>query len=117
MAKKDDPIRRELGISRRELLKKSAIVGGTLLWATPVVQSLTPAASAQVLSPVCSCCCCNEPVPLPGGGSVQCFTDSFPSTACADFCAGAGGGPQPGTSGYCTGSTDCDDINNSCVCV
>lgn len=117
MAERDEALRRGLRVSRRELLKKGAIVGGTLLWTTPVVQSLTPPASAQAGSPngFCSCCCCTNPVPIGGGGSIQCFTDSFSFAACAGFCAGPGGGPQPGTDGYCVG-IDCDDIGNRCVC-
>jgi hypothetical protein len=30
----------EFGISRRDLLRRGAIVGGTLLWAAPTVQSI-----------------------------------------------------------------------------
>jgi hypothetical protein len=116
MAKKDDGVRRELGISRRELIRRGAIVGGTLLWATPVIQSLTPPAFAAPpggTPAACSCCCCNKPIPVPGG-TIHCTTDSFDRTFCEAFCAGAAG-PRPGTQGFCTG-TDCDDINNRCVC-
>lgn len=35
-----------LGVSRRELLKRSAIVGGTVVWVTPVIQSFTTPAFA-----------------------------------------------------------------------
>ena len=35
------------GSSRRDFLRRSAIVGGTLVWAAPTVQSVTPAAFAQ----------------------------------------------------------------------
>jgi len=83
---KDDSARRELGISRRELLRKGAIVGGTLLWATPVVQSLTPAAQAGV-SPRCSCCCCRERV-FPGNSF--CVVDGFDAAGCAVACGPAG---------------------------
>lgn len=41
-----------LGISRRTLIKRSAVVGGTLVWATPVVQSLSAPAFAYG-SPAC----------------------------------------------------------------
>ena len=36
------------GMSRRTLIKRSAIVGGTVLWAAPVVQSFTSPAFGQV---------------------------------------------------------------------
>ena len=35
------------GVSRRSMLKKSALVGGTMVWAAPVVQSITSPAFAQ----------------------------------------------------------------------
>lgn len=44
-----------LGISRRSLIKRGAIVGGTVLWAAPVVQSFTSPAGAVEGSPACSC--------------------------------------------------------------
>lgn len=104
MAKKDDAIRRELGISRRDLLKKGAIVGGTLLWATPVVQSLTPAASAQqAVTPICSCCACNDPV-FPLGA--RCIVDSFSSAGCTAAC-----GPG-GVNSFCSNVTPL----GTCVC-
>jgi hypothetical protein len=113
MADGDDGVRRELGISRRELIRRGAIVGGTLLWATPVIQSLSPPAFAGVTPAACSCCCCVKPLPVPGG-QIQCTTDSFDQTFCTVFCAAAGG-PRSGTQGFCTGSS-CDDVNNRCVC-
>ena len=51
------------GVSRREALKKGAVVGGTVLWAAPLVQSLgMSAAAAQTVSP--------GPGPGPGPGPV-----------------------------------------------
>lgn len=45
-------------ISRRELLKRGAIVGGMALWATPVVQTVgMSAAYAQDVSPSCTRFC------------------------------------------------------------
>jgi hypothetical protein len=42
------------GVSRRDLMKRGAIVGGTLVWATPVVQSLTtPAFAGTPAEPGC----------------------------------------------------------------
>lgn len=35
------------GVSRRNMLKKSALVGGTMVWAAPVVQSFTAPAFGQ----------------------------------------------------------------------
>ena len=37
----------ELGMSRRDLIRRGAIVGGTLLWVAPAIQSMAPKAFAQ----------------------------------------------------------------------
>lgn len=42
-----EDIEANLGISRRDLIRRGAIVGGTLVWAAPVVQSIAPRALAQ----------------------------------------------------------------------
>jgi hypothetical protein len=109
---KDESARRELGISRRELLRKGAIVGGTLLWATPVVQSLTPAAQAAA-SPICSCCACNQPV-FPGGS--RCVVDGFSAAGCAAAC-GAGGVNSfcESTTGVCS-CTSTPTVEPLCTC-
>ena len=44
------------GLDRRTMLKRSAIVGGALVWTTPVVQSLAGPAFAQETSPVTPSC-------------------------------------------------------------
>jgi hypothetical protein len=44
----------EVGVTRREMIKKGAIFGGTLMWATPVVQSVgVSRALAQTPSDEC----------------------------------------------------------------
>jgi hypothetical protein len=53
-----DGLSRDLGISRRELIRRGAVVGGTLVWAAPVIQSLTPPAYAQATPAQCGCCYC-----------------------------------------------------------
>ena len=45
------------GMDRREFLRRSAIVGGTVAWMTPVIQSLAPPAYAHSVSPATNCCC------------------------------------------------------------
>lgn len=42
------------GLDRRQLIKRSAVVGGALVWATPVVQSVAAPAFAATGSPSCS---------------------------------------------------------------
>lgn len=39
----------KLGVSRRDVMKRGAMVGGAVLWATPVVQSLNTPAFAQTV--------------------------------------------------------------------
>jgi hypothetical protein len=56
----DQPFQANLGLSRRTLLKRSAVVGGTLVWAAPVVQTLAkPAFAAGGSSPCHSTTCTN----------------------------------------------------------
>jgi hypothetical protein len=68
-------------ITRREILRKGAIVGGTLVWATPLVQSLTPAANASH-GRYSACCQCNTPFP-------QCSQNHLTREECDAFCGGA----------------------------
>lgn len=42
-----DEVSPQLGMSRRDLLRRGAIVGGTLMWAAPTVQALGPRAFAS----------------------------------------------------------------------
>lgn len=49
----------ELGVSRRDLIRRGAIVGGTLLWAAPVIQSINAGvARAAGASNACATCYC-----------------------------------------------------------
>ncbi|MFB3739109.1 MAG: hypothetical protein ACE14W_09130 [Candidatus Velamenicoccus archaeovorus] len=108
----------ELGMSRRDLLRRGAIVGGTLLWVAPAVQSITPIARAQTEngSPTCSACYCftgTLPTPSKEFGVVDFFT--APGQASPEDCdawckqsspynatTGAPGGPYA-DSQYCKG--------------
>jgi hypothetical protein len=51
-----------LGLTRRDLLRRGAVVGGTLLWAAPAVQSITQPAFAQEQtgSVRYACCWCKQ---------------------------------------------------------
>lgn len=91
---KDDSVQRGSGISRRDLLRRGAVVGGTLLWATPVIQSITTPAYAQEVTPAChTCCCCTKAIPTPLG-LIRCFQDNFSPATCAAVCAAGGAGVQ-----------------------
>lgn len=71
------------GLDRRTMLKRGAVVGGALVWATPVVQSLAGPAFAQQTSPVTQGCI---------GGSL---TDRYFVKIDSDFSLQ----PTPGTGG------------------
>jgi hypothetical protein len=60
----DEHLRRRYGISRRELLRRGAIVGGTLVWTIPVISSISRAGQAAG-SPLAVCCWC-RPKPSMG---------------------------------------------------
>jgi hypothetical protein len=45
-------------LTRREAIRKGAIVGGNLLWIAPAIQTLTPRAMAHEASGTNTCCQC-----------------------------------------------------------
>jgi hypothetical protein len=71
------------GMTRRDVLRRAAVAGGTLLWAVPVIQSIrTPAyAASQELH---ACCQCAKP-PFPG------VLKGLSCADCAAACIGHGG--------------------------
>lgn len=116
------------GISRRNLLKRGAIAGGTLMWAAPVITSMaSPAYAASGKSPgTCAACYCfngSKSNPSPSATSLtgdECSDNGVQGfrvtgDACREYCthtgAFAGGGGAPGgpyeKSEYCSGVTSC----------
>lgn len=114
----------EVGMSRRDLLRRSAVVGGALLWAAPAIQSVgMKAAAAYGPSPgSCSACYCytidgQTGLVAKDIGVVDDFipgTGQFTADDCENWCKwisgynssnGAPGGPYANHS-YCSGS-DC----------
>jgi hypothetical protein len=82
----------DLGLSRRDLLRRGAVVGGTLLWAAPAVQSITrPAfAGTQNGTPLHACCWCkggSEPSAACNGQDSR--TELGSDGECQAFCASA----------------------------
>ncbi len=115
----DKPERRvdlnsELGMSRRDLIRRGAIVGGTLLWVAPAIQSLGPKALAQsVGSGSCSACYCWDGDKTNPGvghetGAQDFFLDPGQASAadCRDWCkhqgayASNGGAPSHAYENY-----------------
>ncbi len=98
---------RSLGMSRRDLLKRTAILGGTLAWVTPAIQSVThPAYAGTPSERDTSCCACRK---APQKGGPLCNED-LTLEDCQAFC----GDPRnfesylPG--GECNSSGDCVSI-------
>lgn len=106
-------------LNRRELLRRGAVVGGTLVWATPVVQSLVPAAYAQMgQSPgICAACYCWS-----GSADKSAITKDFCTDdgnvgfqlnreTCGNWCRHFGPARAPAGpyqfSEYCSGATSC----------
>ena len=105
------------GISRRELIRRGAVVGGTLVWATPVIQSLATPAGAQAQYLHRCCFCSNEPPPTTG--TFACvfngarFVPSSPEE-CRQLCTEAGFSHSQydqGNAGLC----NCNPVTG-CVC-
>ena len=96
-------LRRETGLSRRDLLRRGAIVGGTLVWVAPAIQTFG-ATAAYAASPLCTAC-----IAVTTGGTTMHF-NLTPTAACCTCiagapvnllsclgpCGGALGPPQPG---------------------
>ncbi len=53
-------LKRKLGISRRDLIRRGVVVGGTLLWTVPVITSISRA-HVRPGSPGFVCCECRRP--------------------------------------------------------
>jgi hypothetical protein len=104
---------RELGLTRRDLLRRGAVVGGTLLWAAPVVQSITKPAFAysRMGSARFFCCYCSRPSIKPEGAPCTCAANGAPPVVpnndedCAAMCR---------TQGY--SNHDFDSGSRSCSC-
>jgi hypothetical protein len=70
----------ESGMTRRDMLRRGAIVGGTLLWVAPAIQSMAPRALAAVQGPspgACSACYCFNGTK--GAAFGQCDADGPPT--------------------------------------
>jgi hypothetical protein len=88
-------LKRKLGMTRRQLLRRGAIVGGTLIWTIPVLNSLKPEAFGQPSSPArFFCCFCKKPK-KPSGFSQKCINPFPGNTAaqCAQACKKQGNYP------------------------
>ena len=95
-------LKRKLGMSRRDLLRRGLIVGGSLVWTVPVIQSLTKDSTASPGSPQFFCCYCTLNLDL--RVNPRCIRANTPNTAvkCANRCRSIGyrrsqfaSGPNP----------------------
>ena len=83
----EGPDDQAVGITRRQALKKGAIFGGALAWATPVVQVVgMKAAGAQVVSPPVR----TVRIRVRTGENLRCFLVTSEEADCTEACAGAG---------------------------
>lgn len=130
MSERDSGLRRDSSISRRELIRRGAVVGGTLVWAAPLIQSLAPPAFAQYAT--CGCCYCwngDKQNPSPNARGFRdlvsdngCAGPLGTPEACTAFCSGDAFGQGPfqfseqccGT--LCEGNTQNDTGTNGCFC-
>jgi hypothetical protein len=80
---REGQMRRRFGMSRRDLIRRGAIVGGTLIWTIPVVQTLTRANAAPG-SPTYTCCECRTPVGQESPGDLKCNQGQAPGLECLD---------------------------------
>jgi hypothetical protein len=79
----------ESGMTRRDLMKRGAVVGGTLLWVAPAIQTYGSKAFAQENgSPACDACI----AVTTGGHTTHVVFDPRRSAASASMRAGARSG-------------------------
>jgi hypothetical protein len=112
----------ELGMSRRDLIRRGAIVGGTLLWVAPAIQSMAPKAFAQEPGPgsaLCAACYCwsgAKQAPAKNRGTEGTLGEGggldSPSD-CQAFCAHTGiySGSNGAVNGPYTSSQFCSGVN------
>jgi hypothetical protein len=92
-------LKHRIGMSRRDLLRRGAVVGGTLIWTIPVVKTISSAHEKATGSPAFVCCECTQPASPNQIGLKQCGTGHPPvechandpakdlSSSCASYCA------------------------------
>jgi hypothetical protein len=124
----------ESGVTRRDVLRRGAIVGGTLLWVAPAIQSMAPKALAAVQGPSpggCAACICFNVAGTVGESLIDAAVSGpagvgpthplFSSDNCENWCkhqdqfavtGGVGSGPYA-NSQYCHGATANDCEGNS----
>ena len=98
----------ESGMTRRDLMRRGAIVGGTLLWVAPAIQSIGSKAYAETGSPLCSVCLAAEFDPDGAGGGVdpiEGHQDFIPDATCCE-CVANGGGTVLAVA-ICVGTLQC----------
>jgi hypothetical protein len=98
----------DLGMSRRDLLRRGAVVGGALLWVAPAIQSLTPPAYANNFSTQSTTCCAC--VQVKKKVRPACASDHFTPDSCRAFCASQGSTMAD----FQTGNTTCSP-KGTCV--
>ena len=103
----------ELGISRRALLRRGAIAGGTLLWVAPVIKSLTPPALAGTNgSPFGETCCCQCSTGGAGGDTFVSCGDGFTNDPQGEADCQAACGAGATSSLHC--GEQCNETSNEC---
>ena len=122
----DARMKRRFGMSRRDLLRRGAIVGGTLIWTIPVVKTISSAGEGENGSPVFGCCECrtapnagqNNTEKCTGSGLFACTTlpqHTDNATTCRNFCDSQSTGfthwclQGASTPRACTAGFECDE--------
>jgi hypothetical protein len=98
----------ELGVSRRDLLRRGAVVGGALLWIAPAIHSVAAPAYANAVSPAHrTCCSCTER----SDQGFRCGQDHFTYQLCVDFCGGASNVKSYDIGAECDATGNCVPIS------
>jgi hypothetical protein len=97
-----------LGMSRRDLFRRGAVLGGALVWVSPAIRSITSPAYAQTPSVrVTSCCACIKRTKH--NNQTLCVED-LTLVDCQDFC-GAGNLESYLVAAECNSAGNCVPIS------
>ena len=95
----DNDFEANLGISRRTVIKRGAIVGGTLMWAAPAVRTISRAGAQSVGTAPCNPVFCG----LVGTTVFRCFPTNPSQSNCLCECDAG----SPATDPNCPNNDPC----------
>jgi hypothetical protein len=107
---RESRLKHRFGMSRRDLLRRGAVVGGTLLWTIPVVKTISSAHETATGSPAFVCCECIQPKVAQDIGTKKCGAGHTPTECHADDVSVA---TESQCQSYCNGKSKAYCFHNA----